>query len=301
MPEPREVPEPRQADFEAWEARASADHQTYSERQASEVFLAALGSTPTFRKKILLKGGILVGAVYASGRNTADLDFSTTAEPSLDFLNQLEAELTEALPSAAATLGTPGTIIKVQSVKYRPRKETFVESNSPAISVKFAYAQQGTQQAMRLAEGKANDIIYADISFNEPIEIIEQICIGDSGLSFFAYSKVELIAEKLRSIIQQKKIHRNRIRRQDTYDIWYLVSNFEISRSEQLDILNIFKLKCESRAILPTLDSLDDGEIYERSKRDWDTLSSEVEYLPDFDEAFGIVRNFYRSIWADNR
>ena len=184
MSEPREVAEPRQADFEAWEARASADQQTYRERQASEVFLAALGSTPTFRKKIFLKGGVLVGAVYASGRNTADLDFSTTAEPSMDFLNQLEEELTAALPGAAATLGTPDTIIKVQSVKYRPRKETFVEANTPAIEVKFAYAKQGTPQAQRLIEGRANDIIYADISFNEPIEIIEQICIGDSGLSF---------------------------------------------------------------------------------------------------------------------
>ena len=165
MSEPREVPKPRQADFEAWEERASADQQTYRERQASEVFLAALGSTPTFRKKIFLKGGVLVGAVYASGRNTADLDFSTIAEPSMDFLNQLEVELKAALPAAAAALGTPNTTIKVQSVKYRPRKETFIEANTPAIEVKFAYAEQGTEKEKRLLDGRSNDIIYADISF----------------------------------------------------------------------------------------------------------------------------------------
>ncbi len=142
MYEPKQTPQARTANFQAWEDAAARDKQTHRERVASEVFLAALGSTENFREKIILKGGVLVGAVYESGRNTADLDFSTTLEPSMDFLKKLEAELIAALPSAAALVGSPDTIIKVQSVKYRPRPDTFIDADAPAIEVKFAFAER---------------------------------------------------------------------------------------------------------------------------------------------------------------
>lgn len=295
MPDPKEVPEARTADFQAWEDAAADDRQTQRERVASEVFLAALGSTESFRKKIFLKGGILVGAVYESGRNTADLDFSTTLKPSRDFLEKLEAELVTALPAAAAQVGSPDTIIKVQSVKYRPRPETFVEADAPAIEVKFAYAERGSKNEARLKAGNSSNVIYADISFNEEVNSIEEICIGDTGLSFYAYSKCDLIAEKLRSILQQKIRKRNR--RQDIYDLWFLLENHPISDEERSEIKDIFVQKCRSRSIDPNANSLHDDEVIERSKADWETLDSEVGYLPEFDNAFRVVADFYATLW----
>lgn len=295
MSDPKEIREERKADFQAWEDAAADDRQTQQERIASEVFLAALGSTETFRNKIFLKGGILVGAVYESGRNTADLDFSTTLKPSRDFLQKLEAELAVALPAAAAQVGSPDTIIKVQSVKYRPRPETFVEANAPAIEVKFAYAERGSKNEIRLNSGKSSDVIYADISFNEEVVSIEEVWIGDSGLSFFAYSKCDLIAEKLRSIIQQKTRKRNR--RQDIYDLWFLINKYPISIDQKFEVKDVFIRKCKSREIEPDENSLNDEEIVERSKADWDTLGNEVAYLPEFDEAYGIVADFYAKLW----
>ncbi|MBK8273571.1 MAG: hypothetical protein IPK89_11965 [Sphingomonadales bacterium] len=101
-----------------------------------------LGSTENFREKIILKGGVLVGAVYESGRNTADLDFSTTLEPSMDFLKKLEAELIAALPSAAALVGSPDTIIKCsQSSTDQGQTPSLTQTllllklNSPLLSV----------------------------------------------------------------------------------------------------------------------------------------------------------------------
>ncbi len=295
MSDPKKTAETRQANFQVWEDAAAQDRQTQRERIASEVFLAALGSTETFKDKIFLKGGVLVGAVYKSGRNTADLDFSTTLEPSKDFLAKLEAELIAALPTAAALVGSPNTIIKVQSVKYRPRPETFVEADAPAIEVKFAFADKGTKNEARLKSGRSSDIIYADISFNEEISYIEEICIGDSGLSFFAYSKCDLIAEKLRSTLQQKIRKRNR--RQDIYDLWFLIENYAISAEERLQIKDVFLQKCRSRGIEPTEASFGDDEVIERSRSEWDTLESEVTYLPAFEQAFGVVRKFYNQLW----
>lgn len=295
MSEPKETPRPRRADFQAWEDAASHDKQTLRERIASEVFLAALGSTPSFRKKIFLKGGVLVGAVYESGRNTADLDFSTTLKPSTDFLGQLETELSAALPAAAARVGSPNTVIKVQSVRYRPRPETFIEANAPAIEVKFAYAERGSKAEDRLRSGNSSDVIYADISFNEEITSIEEICIGETGLSFYAYSKCDLIAEKLRSILQQKVRGRNR--RQDTYDLWFLLEEHPVSPDECFEIKEIFLAKCRSREIEPDARSLDDAEVIERSKAEWETLASEVSYLPKFETAFATVSKFYSTLW----
>lgn len=296
MSEPKQTERARTANFQAWEDAAGQDRQTHRERIASEVFLAALGSTENFRDKIFLKGGVLVGAVYESGRNTADLDFSTTLEPSKDFLVKLEAELIAALPSAAALVGSPGTIIKVQSVKYRPRPETFIDADAPAIEVKFAFAERGSKGETKLNSGTSSNIIYADISFNEDISTIEEICIGSSGLSFFAYSKCDLIAEKLRSILQQKIRKRNR--RQDVYDLWFLIMNYPITEEEYHDIKNVFLLKSHSRGIEPDANSLKDDEIVERSRSEWGTLESEVQLLPDFDTAFGIVSEFYNNLWG---
>jgi predicted nucleotidyltransferase component of viral defense system len=295
MSEPKQTPQARTANFQAWEDAAAQDRQTHRERVASEVFLAALGSTENFRDKIILKGGVLVGAVYESGRNTADLDFSTTLEPSKDFLTRLEAELVAALPSAAALVGSPDTIIKVQSVKYRPRPETFIEADAPAIEVKFAFAERGTKGEDKLNSGNSSNIIYADISFNEEICAIDEICIGSSGLSFFAYSKCDLIAEKLRSILQQKVRRRNR--RQDVYDLWFLITNYSINAEEYKEIKNAFLQKSHSRGIYPEKDSLNDKEIIERSRSEWDTLESEVKHLPDFETAFDVVSEFYSKLW----
>lgn len=295
MSDPKEVSLPRKADFQAWEDAADLDRQTRQERIASEIFLAALGSTESFRRTVFLKGGILVGAVYESGRNTADLDFSTTQKPSTDFLAKLETELMAALPAASAIVGSPDTVMKVQSVKYRPRAETFAEANTPAIEVKFAYAERGTKGEERLKKGNSSNVIYADISFNEEIVAIQEICIGDTGLSFYAYSKCDLMAEKLRSILQQKT--RNRNRRQDIYDLWFLLEQHPVSPEECLEIREIFIQKCRSRDIEPDVRSLEDDEVRERSKAEWESLADEVEYLPPFDDAFQAVQSFYATLW----
>lgn len=295
MSDPKFISNSRRANFDAWEDAASKDRQTQRERIASEVFLAALGSTENFRDKIFLKGGVLVGVVYESGRNTADLDFSTTLQPSNEFLEQLEKELVAALPLAAAQVGSPGTLIRVQSVKYRPRRGNFVDADAPSIEVKFAFAESGTESENNLKSGNSHDIIYADISFNEEIFSVEEICIGETGVSFFAYSKCDLIAEKLRSILQQKI--RNRKRRQDVYDLWFIFKNYEVSDDEIGQIRTTFMQKCKSRGFEPNKDSLADSEVIDRSRSEWSTLEAEVAHLPEFEEAYGTVQVFYDRLW----
>ena len=87
-------------DITSWIDRARSDPQAYLERQATEVFLTAIALAPTYKDKIFLKGGILMGIRYDSPRQTADLDFTTTLEPNPDEISDIRAELDDALPRA---------------------------------------------------------------------------------------------------------------------------------------------------------------------------------------------------------
>ncbi|GMN02190.1 hypothetical protein [Erythrobacter sp. MTPC3] len=103
MPENLEAEQQITVSLEPWSNDPNIDAKTHLERQVIEVFLVALGLTENCSKKIFLKGGILIGAVYASGRNTADIDFSTAIEPDKDFPAQLRQELRGCIPFTYVT------------------------------------------------------------------------------------------------------------------------------------------------------------------------------------------------------
>ncbi|HYW75847.1 MAG TPA: hypothetical protein VFA48_04375, partial [Gammaproteobacteria bacterium] len=54
--------------------RARADAHLYLERQATEVLLTAVGESKAYGDSLYLKGGTLMGIVYRSQRQTADVD-----------------------------------------------------------------------------------------------------------------------------------------------------------------------------------------------------------------------------------
>lgn len=295
MSEPKHADEPLEVNLSDWTAEAASDPLTELERHATEVFLAALGMTATCKDKIYLKGGILVGAIYASGRNTADMDFSTTIEPSEDFAELLGSELGSAFPGAAIALGLPDLRLKMQSVKFRPRKDTFVEADFPAISVKFAYARAGSKQETALQAGTCGDVLYADISFNKPITCVQSVIMMGSEASILAYSLMDLVAEKLRALLQQ--VTRDRYRRQDVFDLHFLLTEARADRLAKDSLLGCFLEKCRSRGIEPNVDSLDDPEVWRRAESEWETLAQEVGYLPSFDHSYATIQRFYRSLW----
>lgn len=294
MSDPDRKPDTLEVDLSGWSASASGNPQVERERQATEVFLAALGMTKTCHEKIYLKGGILVGAIYASGRNTADMDFSTTSTPELSFPETLSKELQAAFPRAAAQLGFPRLRLKMQSVKFRPRKNTFVEADFPAVEAKFAYALAGSKQEAALDAGTCTDVLYADISFNEPISCVQAVRMKGANTEILVYSLHDLVAEKFRALLQQ--VTRNRYRRQDVFDLYYLIRNSDVGGLPKNLLLQTFQEKCASRGIEPTPDSLDNEEVKRRASSEWDTLSQEVEVLPDFEVAYNAVTELYRSL-----
>jgi len=282
-------------DVAGWVERAKPDPIAYLQRQAVEVTLNAIAMTVSLKDKLYLKGGILMGLAYDSPRQTGDIDLTTTlkAGPKVD--KEITELLNNAFPRATAQLGYVNLIFKVHSAKRRP-KGIFEEAEFPALKIKIAFAERGTRQEKALKAGKATNIIDVDISFNETLKYIQVLKLT-GGQELQAYSLVDLMAEKYRAMLQQKERKRNR--RQDVYDLNRLIEGGELSDEFHAQILDAFVEKCRSRHIKPTINSLDDPEIKERSNAEWGTTELEIGALPEFDKCYARVSTFYRELpWS---
>ena len=277
-----------------WVEAARADPVRYRSRQVTHVLLAAIGITPELKDSMILKGGALMMLGYDSPRGTQDVDFSINAEPE-PFTSEIESILNPAMARASAQLGYVSLITRVQKLKKRPNPSIFEEANGPALSVTIAYAIRGSKDEGRLSSGQVMSVLKVDLSFKEPLNNISDHNLDDTDISIKAYSFEDLMAEKLRSLLQQTD--RKRFRRQDVYDISWLYENSEFSENTLEKIYSSFMSKSEARGIFPNIDSIDEPDIADRSKKDWHTIQEELSQdLPDFDVCFQKTREFYKSL-----
>lgn len=274
-----------------WVDKAKFDPVKHRQRQLTEILLHAIAFTPLLNESLYLKGGILMNLVYESPRATGDVDFTTTADP-----EELSARIAEVLDTgltrASAALGYVDLVCRVQTVKEQPRN--FTDSRFPALRVTIGSAQRGTNEEKRLEEGQAPQILQMDINFREPVEFLDRIIL-DETRQIESYSLVEIVAEKLRALLQQPV--RNRNRRQDVYDLAFLIERFTLDADECAEVLRMLRLKAEARDIAPDRASLSDPKVAARARAEWGTMQQELEEpLPDFDERFSVVKTFYKSL-----
>lgn len=284
-------------DIFEWVNRAKVDPVKYFERQATEVVLAAIGMADPFKDHIFLKGGILMGVLYGSPRNTGDIDFTTDLDPNDELPDALREALDTTLPRAAAEIGYPDMLLKVQAIKIKPRKDSLAKDTYPALEMKIGYARRGSPQERHFQKGRSPQVIQVDISFNEPISGFQVIKLEEtSSTAIKAYSVYDLIAEKVRALLQQEKKKKNR--RQDIYDISLLLRAFEFDDEEKSKILNSIRKKCYSRDVNPDANSLSADWVRKHAKAEWKTLAVEIgdDELPDFDECFAEVEAHYKSL-----
>lgn len=277
-------------DVAGWVAKAKNDPIVYLQRQASEITLNAIAMTTGLSDRLYLKGGVLMGLAYGSPRQTADIDLTAAMKVEPDTDDVIVTLLNNALPGAAAKLGYTGLILKVHSVKRMPNKKIFEGANSPALKLKIAFASRGTKQEEALRDGKSPGIIEVDISFNEILKHV-QVLELTGGAELRAYSLADLMAEKYRAMLQQKERDRNR--RQDVYDLSRLIAGNQFSDAMRRQVLDAFLEKSRSRGIEPTQNSLDDPEIKLRSGADWNSMKIEIGQLPEFEDCYRRVSEFY--------
>lgn len=294
--EPPDAPEYQEAievDIATWVASAAANPTLHRDRQVIEIFLSAVGLSPSLNGNLYLKGGTLMSLAFQSPRATSDIDFTSTHDPD-HFVEQELAILNSSLSTAAISAGYPDLVCKVQGFTKRPKPSMFGAANFPAIQLRIAHARRGTQEEDKLHKGQAPRVLDVDISFRDHVYEASEVILHNANITISSFSINELIAEKLRALLQQKIRRRNR--RQDVYDISLLLSSNTFTDDDKSSIHSIFVKKCRSRSIFPDINSLADTEVYALAKTEWNTLKLELGDLPDFDTSFAAIRDFYEQL-----
>lgn len=123
------------------------------------------------------------------------------------------------------------------------------------------------------------------LTFDEPVLDKAVDCLVTPGypdilpFSITAYSKKEIIAEKLRSLLQQQK---KWPRPRDLYDLWYILCKSEERFSWQ-ELKPLFDEKCRVRRVQPEIASLTSDTLLEWNENAWrDRLGPMLQDLPDF-------------------
>lgn len=279
--------------IEEWVSLSPADRVVF--RQSVHIVLSAIANSEYLKPKMIMKGGMLLGIRYKSSRFTEDIDFSTKMKLSEIDHEEFRKELDDALVISSDELAY-GVSCKVQSLVIQPKKG-YDKATFPSFNLTIGYARKNSAGEMdRLSRGQCPNTIKIDYSFNELSYSIDNIVMDDgSGVS--AYGVTDLVAEKIRSIIQQP--YRNRSRRQDVYDLDFIFDSICFDDGEKLTILHSLLDKSTGR--IPdghiTKDTLDREDIRDLSRKNYDTLHLEVEGdVKDFDFSFDRINEFYKSL-----
>ncbi|CRI67001.1 Conserved hypothetical protein [Thiocapsa sp. KS1] len=277
------------SDIREW-VKQNTDGQPF--RQAVHTILAAIAGTPVLQATMIMKGGVLLALSYRSTRYTKDIDFSTAIRrPDFDPVNFRQC-FEESLSDTVESLGY-GLDCRVQSCIQQPKND---DATFPTFKIRVGYAAKGAPAHKRLQTGTAPHVVEIDYSLNEPVEETDLFELGD-GSAIRTYSLVEMVAEKFRALLQQEA--RNRFRRQDIFDLHYVLSDHPLREDAPTKQRILDRLLEKSRIRGLTIDRLamSNPEIRRRSKARYDELASEIEGdLPPFDRVYDVVEAFYCSL-----
>lgn len=272
-----------EVEIEAWVAQAPQGQQGF--REAVHTILDSIGHSKNLSAKMVMKGGLLLAIRYDSSRYTRDLDFSTRDKYTAESAERLLAELQEGLVAAENRLPYD-TACRLQSHKVQPKGENKTH-HSLALKMGFASRSNAGQMA-RLETGTSTQVVEIDYSFNEAVFDVEVMEL-DGGATIHSYTLSNVLAEKMRSLLQQPIRKRNR--RQDVYDIWLLLESVPaLGKDELTKILEILVKSCQSKGIVPDIDAIASDAVVSMAREGYDALAADIDgELPLFDDAMGRV------------
>lgn len=278
-------------DIDGWiEAGDTAADRDF--RRAVHIVLTAISLSPDLPDHLIMKGGILLAIAHQGNRYTKDIDFSlaeTIEEvPSTVITDQIKEQLPIAVEALEYDLNC-----RIQSSTIKPPGDN---KHFQTLVLKIGYARFSKPKALlRLKEQGSPNTVRVECSFNEKITMVESFKISPD-LVLSAYAVEDIIAEKIRALIQQTT--RNRYRRQDVFDIHMLLQTADnLDRSFYDAVLNSLRVKSESRGITVTSKSMNDPEVRRRAEADYDQLKLELGESPIlFEEAFTTVCSFYSQL-----
>ena len=245
--------------------------------------LAGLSHSGAKEHGWVFKGGTCLRHCYYDGyRFSEDIDFS--CEPEGD---NLEASLRLLETVAEWVVNESGIRLAVLA--------TLTVPGDFQIEIPVEY-NRGGMRRQGLPQVKVH------LTFDEPIldeAAVRPIKPGYADLSAFviaAYSKKEIVAEKMRSLLQQQQ---KWPRPRDLYDLWYILCKSDEHFSWQ-ELKPLFDEKCRVRGVQPDIEKLTSNTLLEWNEKAWlSRLGPMLKEVPDFDRVWkewvemlqGLIKN----------
>lgn len=271
------------ADIPLWCRETAKTTSEGNVRFVEYVLLTCIASDVIACRSLVLKGGNALRFAYQSPRSTKDLDFSVDTNDITD-----NEESIRKLLDAAFRHGERRHNVKAkcQRVRRNPRSP---EATRQTYDVTVGYQLPGDAYFNDFANRNVTTVIPLEISFNDRVCETSQ-CPGVTLLR--VCSLEDILAEKLRSILQQKIRNRNRC--QDVYDISRNLRAAKIDRSK---ISRYLLEKAAVREVPVTKASFDDV-ARDMASKDYDKQIHEQaphDFIP-FDVAWAEVVSLVQSL-----
>jgi predicted nucleotidyltransferase component of viral defense system len=232
--------------------------------------LSVISSNEVASSQWAFKGGTCLRHCFYSGfRFSEDIDFSCQASEA----NVLK---TQAILQQAAreVQEASGILIDIKDVR--------ASDNQAQAEILLEYSLRGSRR-------RGLPLVQTHLTFDEPLYTPterKRVTPAYSDLSDFeiyTYSKIEIVAEKMRALIQQQE---KWPRPRDLYDLWYILCE----RGERFpkEILkDLFDKKCQVRSVPPDPSLLISNALRERNRQAWGAqLVPTVQSPPDYDRAW---------------
>jgi len=266
--------------------RAASDGIRFDQAEKDYVILwilYALSQTEIHPSGWILKGGTCLRHCYYPGyRFSEDLDFTCQA-------------LREGLEEARLLLNRAVSWIQVTSGILMEIKFLNDYPGDFQVEIPIEYRRGGLRR-------QGLPCVKIHLTFDEPILTKTVRCLVKpqySDLSDFyipAYSKTEIIAEKMRALIQQQ----NRWPRpRDLFDLWFILCQSREHFSPE-ELRKLFSQKCQVRQIEPDTLGLVSENLREWIKGAWPhVMGALMKTVPEFEKVWHDWVETSRTIFSE--
>ncbi|MBN1104196.1 MAG: nucleotidyl transferase AbiEii/AbiGii toxin family protein [Deltaproteobacteria bacterium] len=231
------------------------------------LILSALSETLGRRDQWVFKGGTCLRHCYYPGyRFSEDIDFSCTrtednVRHAFDVLVQAVGVLTE----------KTGIMLRC--------KEPRADEENAQVEIPIEYSRGGSRRQSLPA-------VKVHLSFREPLltsaeeRLVRPFHAEPMPFSLAAYSLIEIVAEKLRALLQQQE---KWPRPRDLYDLWYITCH-EGESFDRDQLRRMFEKKCQVRGIPADTRRLHSKQLYEWNRGAWtNQLLTMLRTAPEYD------------------
>ena len=263
-------------------------------RQAVQLVLRAIAQSPSLSAIMIMKGGLLLAVRYHSSRFTRDIDFSTSKRLQEFDVPMLLTGIEKALTSVSA-VNEHAMALRLQSHEIKPPNRPGV--NFPTLQMRIGYASRMEPRSLKRLEATtgSTQVVQVDYSFNEWASGTEQQDVDGGHLLIYPFH--DLVAEKLRSVLQQPIRGQGRPRYQDIYDLFLLLEIAVDDGDKSIILAKLFEAS-RDRHVSVHKEALRDEQVIQLSREQYTTVLPDLVSgpLPEFEVAYGVVQEFFEAL-----